>query len=234
MFFTIVSVRRNDLFPGCIKAPAWCPTVLRKYGQNQYGENIFRVVMLSSRCYVVGGHWEEESEVSYKLAPRYSVHEHKWALERFVPSQWLGSPESWEALCTTIEGYYAIGPFPEHGLFECCAVFSSCFGPNGYVPLEPGLVDMQARAVWMGRGLTRYEVRSRAMGEEEAKIKKQDEYFEQLLQEKSFSRTEATFGMAANYNRQHAVDDYKTRIIKAKAWKRQHRFTPGFSQGTVN
>jgi hypothetical protein len=228
-------IRRSDFFPGSVQAPAWCERVLSKFGRNFYGEPIFRIVFLPSRCYTVGGYWEQEGELSYKVVPKYSVKEAKWALERFVPAAWLGTPESWDSLGSTVEGYYAIGPFPAHGLFECCAVFSTGFGPAGYVPLEPSMVEMQARAIWMGRSLTRYQVRSAALGEEEEKLKRQDEYFEKLVAERSLSREHAmTFGMAMAYNKQLAIDDYKTKIIKAKAWKRQHRFSPGFSQGMVN
>lgn len=227
-------IRRQDFFPGSTKAPAWCEKVLRKFGQNRYGENIFRIIFLPSRCYLVGGYWETEGELAYRLAPKYSVREQKWALERYVPTMWLGTPEAWEALGTTVEGYYAIGPFPEHGLFECAAVFSGGRGPMGYIPLEPGIVEMQARAIWMGHSLTRYQVRAMAMGEEEEKIRKQDEYFERFLRDRSFSRENPTFGMAATYNRETAVEDYKTKLIKSKAWKKKHRIPPGFSQGKVN
>lgn len=229
-------IRRHDFFPGSLRAPAWCEKVLSKFGRNQYGEPLFRVIFLPSRCYMVGGYWEQEGELDYRMVPKYSINERKWALERFVPAVWLGSPESWDALGTTLEGYYAIGPFPEHGLFECCAVFSTGFGPSGYVPLEPGMVEMQARLIWAGRMLTRYQVRSAALGEEEEKIRKEDEYFERFLREQSFTRDNPTYGMAVNYNREHAVDDYKQRIIKSRAWNKRHRFgAKGFGQtGSVN
>lgn len=227
-------IRRHDFYPGSLQPPAWCERVLAKYGRNRYQEPLFRVVFLPSRSYIVGGYWDAESELCYRQMPKYGRKEEKWALERWVPPQWLGSPESWEALNSTIEGYYAIGPYPEHGLFECCAVFSTGPGPNGYVPLEPGMIDLQARAIWMGRGLTRYQIRAAAMGEEEDKIRKEDEYFERFLKEHSFSREMPTFGMAANYNREAAVDDYKLKIIKSRAWARKHRFTQGFSQYGAN
>ena len=223
--------RRSDFFPGSIQAPDWCARVLRKFGVNLYGENIFRMAFLPSRCYVVGGYWESDGALEYRLCPRYSVREQKWALERFVPAAWLGSPESWDKLASTVEGYYAIGPYPAHGLFEVCHVFSEGRGIAGYVPLEPGSVELAARLIWMGKSLTRYAVRAAALGEEEEKIRKQDEYFEKLLADKSYSRNVATYGMAATYNREHLIEDYKTRIRKSKAWSRKHRFVDkGFGQ----
>jgi hypothetical protein len=226
-------MRRNDFFRGSVLAPDWCATILRKYGQNRYGENLFRIVMLTSRCYVVGGYWEQDAEVSYKLMPKYG-HEAKWALEKFVPPQVLGSPQSWDALSSTVEGYYAIGPYPAHGTFECVAVFTMGKGPNGYVPLEPGMIDLQARLVWMGRVLTRYAIRSAALGEEEEKIKREDAHFEKLLADLSFSRDTATYGQAVTYNREQRIDDYKVRLVKNRAWLRKHRFQQGFSQGGMN
>jgi hypothetical protein len=227
-------VNRRDFYPGSIQAPAWCPEVLHKFGQNRYQENLFRVVFLPSRCTVVGGYWERDGELQYKLMPKYGRNEQKWALERYVPASFLGSPESWEVLLSTIEGYYAIGPFPEHGIFECCAVFTLGRGEAGYVPLEPDMVNMQARLVWMGRQLTRYQVRSQILGEEEEKIKREDEHFERLLRQNSYTRDNPTYGMAATYNRETAVEDYKLKIIKSKAWARKHRFTQGFSQHGAN
>jgi hypothetical protein len=228
------SVQRDDFFPGATLAPDWCAEVLSKYGQNRYGENIFRTVFLPSRSKIVGGYWEAECELAYRRVPKYGLAERKWAIERFVPASVLGTPETWEALATTLEGYWAIGPFPAHGVYECCAVFTTGKGDRGYVPLEPELVDFQARAIWMGRTLTRYQVRSAVLGEEEEKIRKQDEYFERLLRDKGFSRDVATYGMAVNYNREQAVEDYKTRLVKVKAWQRRARFQPGFRQGMVN
>jgi hypothetical protein len=223
-------VKRQDFYSGARLAPDWCATLLRKYGQNRYGENLFRIVMLTSRCKTVGGYWERDAEVSYKLMPKYG-HEAKWALERFVPANVLGTPQAWEALYSTIEGYYAIGPFPVHGTFECVAVFSTGRGPNGYVPLEPGMIDLQARLVWMGRALTRYAIRAAALGEEEEKIRRDDKHFEKLLADHSLSRDVATFGHAISYSREQLVDDYKVKLIRSKAWLRKHRFTQGFSQG---
>lgn len=227
-------MKRNDFFAGSIQAPAWCQAVLAKYGRNRYGEPLFRAVFLPSRCRIVGGYWEQAGDLAYKLMPKYGRNEQKWALERFVPPQFLGSPESWDAMNSTIEGYYAIGPYPEHGVFECAAVFSTGPGPQGYVPLEPGLVDMQARAIWMGRSLTRYAIRAAALGEEEAKIRKEDEYFEKFLRERSFTNDVPTFGQAIVYNREQAVEDYKLKILKSKAWMRAHRYGKGFSQMEIN
>lgn len=227
-------IHRNDFFPGSTQAPPWSASVLRKFGQNRYGENLFRVVFLTSRCYVVGGYWEEDGEMAYRRMPKYGVKEEKWALERYVPTAWLGTPESWDLLGSTLEGYYAIGPYPEHGIFECCAVFSTGFGTRGFMPIEPGIVDLQARAIWMGRSLTRYQVRAAALGMEEEKIRKQDEYFERMVRDSSFSRDNA-FGMAVTFNREQAIADYKTKLIRNKAWARKHRFRPGFSQsGEIN
>jgi hypothetical protein len=222
-------VKRNDFFRGSVQAPAWCEAILRKYGQNRYGENLFRVVMLTSRCYTVGGLWEQDGELAYKQMPKYG-HEAKWALEKFVPARFLGTPQAWEALCSTVEGYYAIGPFPAHGTFECVAVFSVGKGPNGYVPLEPGMIDLQARLVWMGRALTRYAIRAAALGEEEEKIRREDAHFEKLLAQVSLTRETPTFGHAISYSRENRIDDYKVKLVKNRAWLRKHRFQPGFSQ----
>ena len=95
------------------------------------------------------------------------------------------------------------------------------------------MIDLQARAIWMGRMQTSYQIRAAAMGEEEEKLRRADENFEKFLRDRSFSR-DSSFGMAAVYNRENAIDDYKLKILKSKAWKKKHRFVKGFSQGEVN
>jgi hypothetical protein len=73
------------------------------------------------------------------------------------------------------------------------------------------------------------------MGVEEDKIKREDAYFDKLVADTAFSHDNA-FGMAATYNKEIAIEDYKTKIRKSKAWTKKHRHLgkQGFSQFGVN
>ena len=128
-----MDLRSHDFFPGSIRASSQYERILSRLGRNYYGEPIFRIVMLSSRCYFSGGWWEIEQEYGYKLVPKYAKAEHKWALERWLPPSKYGNPKLWEQQTLSHEGFLQVGPFPIHGEYECCEVFSVGKGPEGKV-----------------------------------------------------------------------------------------------------
>jgi hypothetical protein len=223
-------IHRHDFYPGLRRAPALYETILHKYGTNLYGENIYRVIWGPSRRYLVGGWWEVEREFAYHLQPKYGRGE-KWILEKWLPSSVYGTPETWDRQTVSPEGFYQVGPFPAHGEFECVAVFSTGPGPSGYVPLEPGTVDLQARLVFMGRTLSRWDIRQNINAEMEAKKKFQDAAFNELWESLQHTRSGLTMGSAGHYSDEDAVNDYKRRLLQHKdAWLPQSEFQKGFHQ----
>lgn len=223
-------IERHDFFPGLRRAPAFYETILRKYGQNLYGENLYRVVWGPSRCYICGGWWEQEQEYAYRLAPKYGRGE-KWILEKWCPPTLYGSPETWDTQTVSAEGYYQVGPYPAHGEYECVAVFSTGPGPRGYVPLEPGTVDLQTRLCFLGRSRSLWDIRSNIRAETEAKKKYDDERFNELWESLQHTRTGLTMGSAGHYSNEDAINDYKRMLLEHKdAWLPEAQFQRGFSQ----
>lgn len=219
------------MFPAARHAPAEYQSILRKYGQNLLGENLLRLVWLPSRCYFVGGWWEVEREFGYKLAPKYGVKNERWAIEKWMPATTYGTPELWEAQTLSPEGYLQCGPFPLYGEYECAAVFSVGQGPSGYVPLEPGTVDLQARIVHNGRMRSIWDIRHAIRTDEEVKAQCSDARFEEMWESVQHSRSGLTLGSAGHYSSENAINDYKQRLLARRdSWVAQSDFQKGFSQ----
>lgn len=224
-------LERHDFFPHSRRVNPAYDRILRHYGQNRYGENLFRIVMLSSRCYLAGGFWAKEGVFGYRRVPKYSMHEHKWALEIWRCASVYGTPALWDSQTTSMEGYYQVGPYPCHGEFECCAVFSTGKGRGGYIPLEPGTVDLQARAVWMGRGQTLWDIRTALNSQEELKERRGDERFEDLWHNLHHTRQGLTVGAAGRYNIEDERERMKQKFLDNQdLWGQQSDFQTGFEQ----
>jgi hypothetical protein len=223
-------IERHDFFVGLRRAPASYETILRKYGQNLYGENIYRVVWLASRCYLAGGFWEDAGTCEYRLMPKYGRQE-KYGIEKWLPASRYGTPDLWDKTQVGVEGFYNVGPFPAHGQFECAAVFSTRPGPLGYVPLEPGTVDLQARLIYMGRTASMWDIRVNNRAEQESKKKFQDAAFNETWEAAQHTRAGLTMGSAGHYSDEDAINDYKRMLLEHKdAWLPKNEFQPGFVQ----
>ena len=222
---------RNDMFPGTRRAPESYQQILSKYGQNLLGENILRLVWLPSRCYWVGGYWEVENEFGYKLMPKYGVKNERWAIEKWMPPHTYGSPQVWEQQTLSAEGFYQVGPFPAHGEYESAAVFSVASGPSGFVPLEPGTVDLQARLIHNGRTRSIWDIRTSIRSDEEVKARRQDAEFDAMWDSVQHSRHGLTIGSAGHYSDENALNEYKQRLLAHQdSWMKQSEFQKGFQQ----
>lgn len=227
----MMDLRSHDFFPGSIRASSQYERILSRLGRNYYGEPIFRIVMLSSRCYFSGGWWEIEQEYGYKLVPKYAKAEHKWALERWLPPSKYGNPKLWEQQTLSHEGFLQVGPFPIHGEYECCEVFSVGKGPEGYVPLDPGTAELAARMVWMNRNVTLWDIREGHLLEEEAKNNLQDEEFEEIWDRVHHSRPGMTFGAGGTYNDRELIDKRRAKLLEHQdLWVPSSEFVEGFAQ----
>ena len=229
--FNVYCMNRVDTFPGFPTAPAWTQDILKKYGLNPYGEPIFRISFLPARFYLVGGYWEQEDELTYKQAAKYGIRENKWMMERWIPASTYGSPETWEKQTMTPEGFLGVGPFPCYGEYECASIFSTGRGPEGYVPLEPGMVDLQARCIWIGKSLTVWDIRNSIKSEEEMKEARQDEQFDRMWEDVQLTRKGMTIGSGISYNPAAQQEEYKKRLLKhRKSWVPKQNFDKGFRQ----
>lgn len=220
-----------------IYAPEHQTVGLEKFGRNPYGQRNFRVILGPSRLVIRGGFWADIARHEYRLVPKYGLTP-RWILERWRPGSMYGTPETWERETITPDGYYAVGPFPVHGEFESCEVFQNkdengraIKGWAGFVPLEPGLVELTARAVWMGRLNTYSDIRIALREEELAKQREQDKRFDEQWAERQAIHEGLTIGYGKGFvNKAAEIDDMARRIEKANLYVDRGKFRRGFRQ----
>jgi hypothetical protein len=152
------------------ETPSFCADILRKFGQNPYGENIYRIVWSESVLELMGGLWEERADPTkgtsivrrgrmlmdsnpiiakhpgYKWVSKYpdfKGNEARWILEKWLPCSY--SPAMWVWKFTEVEsGLNLSGPYPEHGEFWCSRVIVD---RGAYVDLSADLVEIYARQI---------------------------------------------------------------------------------------
>lgn len=213
-----------------ILAPTCATDCLKKFGMNRYGQPNYRVIFGPSRTYIVGGRWEDTGKSEYRRRLRYGI-DPKWVLEKWRPAPIYGLPELWEMNQVTPDGFYAIGPFPARGDYECVMKFSIEKGPSGYVPLEPGMIEMAARLNWMGRVESYTDLRKLHEDELLQKERAQDEALDLAWEEKQHThRGGLAIGAHAKYNHAEEIEDYARRIEKAGAFVNAQDFQGGFGQ----
>lgn len=222
---------RNDIHGR--HAPDWAREVLARFGVNPFGEPQFRIVWGPARTYVIGGSWPDGS-IEYRRMPKYGL-DQKWILERWRAAVHYGTPEQWMFDTMTPEGMLAIGPFPVYGEYECSEVFSVCAGPAGYVPLEPGLVEMTARAVLMGQQRSYSDIRTQNQRDAERKQQAEDRQFDEMWESRQHAHKGGlVIGAHAKYNQQEEIEDYARRIERVGAYVDARKFRPGFDQKRSN
>jgi hypothetical protein len=210
-------------------APSWAQKPLEKFGRNPFGAPNFRVVWGPSRMYIVGGYWEDSGKREYRLVNKYSL-DSKWVLERWRPPYIYGSPELWNMQTVQADGFLGLGPFPVHGEYESICPFSTGKGISGYVPLEPGLIEMTARAVWAGRINTYSDIRRNHEDGALAKERDHDRNFDDMWQDKQLTRTGLSIGAGGAFNKQQEIDDYVRKLERNQAFVDARRFQQGFRQ----
>lgn len=95
------------------------PTPMARYGQNQYGDNLYRIVFAPSRRYLVYGEWPNGDRKATWL-PKYPEVGDSWILERWLtPFEYARcTAEQWNQELTVL------GPYPDRGEYEICHKFS--------------------------------------------------------------------------------------------------------------
>lgn len=105
---------------------------MEKYGQNPYGDNIWRIILASSRRFIVAGLWGAGATAGQTCASEeplypslFSATTDNWILEKWISAmEFAGcSPEVWEWR------YQSQGPYPERGDYVLSHVFETC-GPS--------------------------------------------------------------------------------------------------------
>ncbi|HUJ82664.1 MAG TPA: hypothetical protein VLW83_12340 [Candidatus Acidoferrales bacterium] len=139
--------------------PALSSRISRVGGWNRFGQPNFRVVWGWSRLSWIGGKWTDRDSngnilresIELRRVPKYLPHD-RWHIERWLPPETYGTPESWRALTLEREDGIAIpalGPYPSRGEYEHCFTLA---GPRGeFVPLDPSACDKIIRAIEWAR-----------------------------------------------------------------------------------
>lgn len=219
-----------------ILAPSPHSAGLAKFGRNPYGEPNFRVIWAPSRTRIIGGFWEDIAHHEYRRVPKYGLSP-RWILERWRPAGMYGTPEAWDRQYVTPDGFYAVGPFPVHGEYESCEVFQlqddkgkPIKGWAGFVPLEPGLVELAARAVWMGRSNSYSDIRIAVRDEQLRKERQNDRRFDENWAEQQTVHQGLTIGRGGFVNRAQEIEDMARRIERVGAFVSGKKFKKGFKQ----
>lgn len=220
-----------------IEAPPRMTEGLDKFGHTPYGGRVFRVVWAPTRTRIVGGYWQDVSRHEYRRTLKYGTSP-RWILERWLPASRYGTAEAWYRDTVTPDGFYGVGPFPVHGEYESCEVFQAkdsngraIKGWAGFVPLEPGLVELTARAVWMGRINSYSSIRIAVRDEELQKERDKDRRFDENWKEHQATREGLSIGYGGGFvNKAQEIEDMARRIERANLYVTQDRFRRGFRQ----
>lgn len=210
-----------------ILAPEWAQKPLQKFGVNKYGQPRYRVIWAPSATKIAVAGFGPEAHYSIRL--KYGG-DPKWMLEKWIPCD--KSPEEWLELTATPDQFFGMGPYPSHGTYECCEKLSVAPGIQGYVPLEPGLIEMMARAVEAGKLNTIGTIRQGIEAEVTNEARDRDREFDDEWENYQHSHKGGlTIGAHAKYNHSEEVDDYVRRLQNSpRALSAARQFQKGFSQ----
>lgn len=132
-------------------------------GFNRFDEPNFRVVWGGSRLAWIGGRWTDRDAhenvirevIELRRTPKYFPHE-RWHIERWLPPEAYGSPETWRNQTTEVEdgiSIPALGPYPSRGDYEHCFTLANSRGE--FIPLSPTACDWIVSAVEWARRQSR-------------------------------------------------------------------------------
>ncbi len=119
------------------------------YGQNPYGENLFRIVFSASRRSLVCGTFADGS-TGGRWMHLYAHLGPLWILERWLsPHAFTGgmTREKWDQTMSIN------GPFPDRGEYDLCHAFEAC---------DPTQANLDKLIMWINEGKNRRfdEIRS--------------------------------------------------------------------------
>jgi hypothetical protein len=178
------------------ETPSFCQDILRKFGQNHLGENIYQIIWSEVPTETVGGMWEERADPTkgtsvvrrgkmlmdsnpvikkhpcYKEISKYpdfKGDKARWILEKWLPCSF--SPEIWHwKFYDSASGLYLSGPYPEHGEYW----FSKVLTDRGnYIECTADVVEYYARLI---AAADEYPEHAKREAYEERQKRKQREY----------------------------------------------------------
>jgi hypothetical protein len=94
------------------------PQPMSRFGQNPYGQNLYRIVFAPSRRQIVYGEWPDGSRRA-SLVAAYPEVGRRWILEHWMSAFEYArcTPETWNMTMTLL------GPYPERGEYQVCHIF---------------------------------------------------------------------------------------------------------------
>lgn len=137
--------------------------ITRTGGLNRFNEPHFRVVWGGSRLTWIGGRWTDRDAhgnvirqcIELRRVPKY-LPTNRWHVERWIPPESFGSPETWWAQTLEMEDgirVATLGPYPSRGEYEHCFTLQNTSGE--FISLSPTTCDTVARAIEWARHLPR-------------------------------------------------------------------------------
>jgi len=150
------------------KAPAWVNAMLARFGKNQWGEPIYRVVWSETQTHIVGAMWD--GVPGYRRRLKYPGIQ-RWILEKWLSPMEAGASRAlWETQSKDEESRL-VQPFPWKGTYECSLVLELPKS-KAFMPLSPGFMDYVCRLIERSR---QYTIGERIAAHREADEKKAKE-----------------------------------------------------------
>lgn len=165
---------------------------MKRFGDNPYGEALFRVVFSDSRTDLIGGKWPD-GICDYREARRYPFI-HAWVLEKWQsPEEYAGTREYYERQqLDAPSGLFTCGPYPARGEYAYCYTFP--FQP------EDSMVVNAVTAIKLSGYITPGEQKQAIMGQYEKAQKAQDAQISDIVDDAigGFAGADAVVSFAHN------------------------------------
>jgi hypothetical protein len=100
-----------------------------RFGENLFGQPIYRVVFSDSRTDLLGGKWPD-GKCEYREVPRYPGIRGKWILEKWQSAEeYAGTKEQYNREQHDPDsGLLTCGPYPHRGEYSLCHIFITAPG----------------------------------------------------------------------------------------------------------
>ena len=167
---------------------------MKRYGENPYGDPLYRVVFSDSRTDLLGGKWPD-GECAYRETPRYPGIHGQWILEKWCsPVEYAGTPNQYNREQWDMEsGLLTCGPYPNRGEYVHCYTFP-------YMPTD-SMITKIVGALKVSRDITDVQRKNGIMQPLENQQHEQDQRFDDIFQDAlgPFSKADAVVSMASGW-----------------------------------
>lgn len=169
---------------------------MKRYGENPYGDSLYRVVFSDSRTDLIGGKWPD-GRLEYREVPRYPDL-HAWVLEKWQsPEEYAGTREEYERQQLDLEsGLFTCGPYPNRGEYAFVYAFPCAPGD--------GMVSKIVTAIKLSRSITTGQQKQAIMGAYEQQEKDRFNRFDAIWDDAMGFRqqADAVVSFGPNWGRQ--------------------------------